>query len=95
MVTAAVGGTPISGANISIAGLPVSATSGPLGQFTLTGVPNIGSYSITATATGYNSQSLNSVTIPSYNNNFTLSVTSGGAGGGPCVPKSPNSNKCR
>jgi hypothetical protein len=93
MITAAVGGTPISGAQVSIAGLPASVTSGANGQFTLSGIPILGSYSITAAASGYNSQTLNSVTVPSYMTNFTL--TSGGGSAGPCVPKSPNSNKCR
>jgi len=92
-VRSAVGTTAISGANISIAGLPVSAISGANGQYTLSGIPIIDSYSITATATGYNSQTLNNVTVPSGNNNFTLTVKSGG-GGGPCVPKSPNANNC-
>jgi Matrixin/Carboxypeptidase regulatory-like domain len=94
MVTAAVGGTPISGANISIADLPVSTTSGPNGQYTLTGVPNIGSYSITATATGYDSHTLNGVTVPSYNKDFTLAVKSGSGGSSPCVRKSSNANNC-
>jgi hypothetical protein len=87
-------GAAISGANVTIAGLPVSATSSATGQFTLSGIPkNLGSYSITATASGYNSQTFNSVTVPTYNMIFTL--TTGGGTGGPCVPKSSNSNKCR
>jgi Matrixin/Carboxypeptidase regulatory-like domain len=91
-VTQAVVGTAISDATISIAGLPVSATSATNGQYTLSGVPIIGSYSVTATATGYNSQTLIVVDVPSYTNNFTLTVN--GGGGGPCVPKGPNGKNC-
>jgi hypothetical protein len=86
-------GAAISGANVTIAGLPVSATSSATGQFILSGIPDIGSYSITATASGYNGLTLNNVEVPSYDANFSL--TAGGGSGGPCVPKSPNSNKCR
>jgi hypothetical protein len=94
-VRSEIGTTAISGAKISIAGLPVSATSDADGQYTLSGIPIIPPYSITATATGYNSETLNVVTVPSANNNFTLTVKSGGGGGGgPCVPKSPNANNC-
>jgi matrixin/carboxypeptidase family protein len=93
-VRSADGTTVISGANISIAGLPVSATSGADGQYTLSGIPTITPYSITATATGYNSQTVSVAIVPSDNNNFALTVKSGGGGAGPCAPKSPNANNC-
>jgi hypothetical protein len=99
-VRSAVGGTAISGANISIAGFPVSATSGASGEYTLSGIPIIPTipitpdYRITATATGYNSETLNVSKVPSDNNNFALTVKSGGGGAGPCAPKSPNANNC-
>jgi hypothetical protein len=92
-VTSAVGATAISGATVSIADLPITATTNATGQYTLTGVPDIGLYRITATATGFNSQTLPDVPVPSVNKNFSLTVKSGG--GGSCVPKGPTGNNCK
>jgi Matrixin/Carboxypeptidase regulatory-like domain len=78
--------TPISGAKISIANLPVSATSDVNGYYELKDVPKIGVYSVTASAKGYFVQTDDSVFVGD-TVNFTLQ-----AGG--CVPKGPNGNNC-
>jgi hypothetical protein len=78
--------TAISGAKISIANLPVSATSNVNGYYELKDVPKIGIYSVTASAKGYAAQTDDSVSVGG-TLNFTLQ-----AGG--CVPKGPNGNNC-
>jgi hypothetical protein len=55
-VTALIGGALIAGARVRIADFPVSATTDAFGDYTLPGVPDIGTYTVTASAPGYKSQ---------------------------------------
>ena len=89
-VTAMSGGAEIAGAKVSIANFPVSATTGSNGQYTLVGVPDIPTYQITASASGYQSftMDLDPIVPLTTNVNFALATGSGGGGGG-CKKKGP------
>jgi Matrixin/Carboxypeptidase regulatory-like domain len=89
IVTSSVDDAPISGAKISINNLPIVATSSPDGRYTLSGVPDIGTYSVTATAKGYTSKTNGGVDVPA-----TVSFALTPGGGGACVPKGPSGNNC-
>jgi hypothetical protein len=80
-------GAVIAGAKVSIADFPASAaaTSDSFGNYTLVGVPNVGVYSVTGSASGYASSTQSGIWAGS-TLNFTLSP---GTGGG-CNPKRPN-----
>jgi hypothetical protein len=83
------GGLGISGANVSIANFPVTATTDVNGNYTLADVPEIGTYNVTANAQGYTAQTINGVSAGTTNINFILQ------GGGGCVPKGPKGNNCK
>ena len=83
----------IAGAKVSIPNPPISVTSLGNGTYTLEGVPDIGFYSVTATASGYSGQTINDVSVPKSNVDFSL--TGGSGGGGPCIPKGPFGNNCK
>jgi hypothetical protein len=77
-------GTPISGVKITIANLPASATTLADGSFTIAGVPKIGTYSVSASAKGYTSETQNGIGVPA---NLVFELESGG-----CVPRGPGYN---
>ena len=56
---------PIEGATVSIADFPISATTESNGSYSLTDVPKIGTYSVTASAKGYVSSTPVSVSVGS------------------------------
>jgi hypothetical protein len=85
-------GTAIYGASVSIVDVPILATTDSNGAYALDDVPNIGSYSVTASAPGYVSQTITGETVPSSGTDFQLQAEEGGgdSGGGDtgeCVPK--------
>jgi hypothetical protein len=64
-VTAAIGGAAIAGAKVQIADFPVWTTTDSNGHYILSGVPNIGFYTMTASVRRYESQTVESVTVGS------------------------------
>ena len=89
-VTSSSSGSPIAGATISIPNFPNSATTDASGVYSFDGVPDIGSYSITASAQGYTSATQDNVIVPTSGLDFILQGQSGGGGG--CVPKGKGYN---
>jgi hypothetical protein len=57
------GGNPVRRARVRISDLPISATTDDFGNYVLEKVPNIGEYSVTASAGGYDSQTLSNVHV--------------------------------
>lgn len=84
-VSAAAGGT-IAGATVSVGDLPLSTTTNSLGQYTLSGVPAIEFYNVTAGATGYLSQTVTGVGVPATLVNFSLEA------GSNCIPRGKGKN---
>ena len=76
-VTDAGTGAPIAGATIQVADLPVSVKTDSSGNYTLSNIPEIGSYSVTASARRYLSDTLDSVDVPSTTVNFVLNRRQG------------------
>jgi hypothetical protein len=57
------GGNPVRRAKVSIANVPISATTDSSGNYILADVPNMDAYSITVSAKGYTSQTLSNVLV--------------------------------
>jgi hypothetical protein len=76
-------GAVLARATVSLPGFlsGVSTMTNSLGQFTFSNVPNLGSYNVTASLSGYTSQTITNVLVPSTTVNFSL-TSSGGTGGG-------------
>ena len=90
-------GAGISGATVSIADVPVFATTDSSGDYSLDGVPDIGTYDVTASADGYEGWTESLVYVGD-NVDFTLGGSGGGGGndgGGGCVPKGPRGKNCK
>ena len=64
-VTAANGGAAIAGAKVQIADFPVWTTTDSNGHYILSGVPNIGFYTMTASVRRYESQTVEFVAVGS------------------------------
>jgi len=58
-------GAPLGRVTVTIANVPVSATTDASGNYTLTGVPDLGTYSVTASARGFDSQTQDDVAVGS------------------------------
>jgi len=81
--------TPISGAKVSIANLPISATTAGDGTYSLNGIPTLGSYDVTASATGFQSSTLPAFVPGTVVFTLKVNTSGGGGGGGGCKPKGP------
>jgi hypothetical protein len=57
------GGNPVRRARVRISDLPISATTDDSGHYVLDNVPDIGAYSVTASAGGYDSQTFSEVQV--------------------------------
>jgi hypothetical protein len=84
----ALAGGGIGGAKISVANIPSSTSSDANGNYSFAGVPDIGVYEVTASASGYKSltKSLDPK-VPSSLLDFVLEP--GSIGGGRCNPRKP------
>ena len=93
-VVKATDGTGIGGATVSIATFPAAAsvTTGADGTYSLSGIPIIGNYTVTASRSGYTSASQTMVYVPSSGVDIMLTSTTSGGGGGGCVPKGKGNN---
>ena len=65
-------GVPIAGASVQIVDFPVFAATDPFGHYVIEGVPEIGIYSISASARRYEAETVNNIVVPDSNVNFQL-----------------------
>ncbi len=93
-------GQPIVGATVSIETTPVFATtvdgSDPdtsAGDFSLDGVPMIGTYDVTASAEGFASPT-QTVSVSATGLTFSLAPGGDGGDGGECIPKGRFGRNC-
>ena len=87
---------PIVGATVSIGATPVFAITLADGTYSAEGIPDIGTYSVTAVADGFESATTASVFV-GQTADFVLTPLSGGGGDDPsgCVPKGPFGLNCK
>lgn len=71
---------PIAGAVVTIADLPGSTTTNTSGSYELSGIPELGTYTVKVSASGYKSATLEGVTVPTSLANVELEpgTTKGG-----------------
>ncbi len=97
-VTGTVSGTvddgtdPIAGATVVLEGTGLSATTAGNGTYTISGVPDPVTYTVTASAGGFDSATTSRLTVAGAVTGVNFTLTAGGEeedGGGPpsCVPK--------
>jgi hypothetical protein len=82
-------GQPIAGAAVTIPGVPVTATTNAQGEYSLGRVPNIDSYSVTASASNFTSQTISGVVVGGSADFILQPSSGGGGGGGGCKPRGP------
>ena len=87
------GGSPIGGATVVLEDTGLSATTAAEGTYTISGAPDPVTYTVTASADGFDSATISRLTVDGATaTNFTLTAAGGEEdddGGGPpaCVPK--------
>ena len=91
------GSSPVEGAEVALAGTPISATTGADGSYSMPGVPYTVTYDATASKGSMSSTTRVKINSESFTNlDFALEASDGGGGGGggPPCSKKPNHPNC-
>lgn len=91
-------GAPISGAQVVLEGTGLSATTDSNGYYTIGGIPDPVTYTVTASAQDYESSTIDRLTVDGSDGgemaDFQLTPKSDGGGGPVCPPGKAKKGKC-